>query len=81
MARLHAEVDGQRSARSSVTLGYLLDEWLRTVELEDSTRETYVGYVERTIRPTLGRVSVANLTTRAGPREQPAHRSRDLAGE
>jgi integrase len=64
MARMQAEVDGRRSARTSVTLGYLLDEWLRTVELEDSTRETYVGYVERTIRPTLGTVSIAKLTTR-----------------
>ena len=51
MARLQAEVDGQRSAQSSVTLGYTLDEWLGTVELEDSTRDTYVGYIERTIRP------------------------------
>src|SRR6188472_2631515 len=64
MVRLQAEVDGRRSARTSVTLGYLLDEWLRTVELEDSTRETYVGYVERTIRPTHGTVSIAKLTTR-----------------
>ena len=28
MARLQTEVDGQRSARSSVSLGYVLDEWL-----------------------------------------------------
>ena len=64
MARLQAEVDGQRSAQSSVTLGYMLDEWLRPVELEDSTRDTYVGYIERTIRPALGAVSIAKLSTR-----------------
>lgn len=64
MARLQAEVDSQRSARTSVSLGYLLDEWLQTVELEDSTRETYVGNIERTIRPTLGPVSIAKLTAR-----------------
>ncbi len=52
MARLQAEVDGQRSAQSTVSLGYTLDEWLGTVELEDSTRNTYVGYIERSIRPT-----------------------------
>jgi integrase len=63
-ARMQAEVDGQRSARTSVSLNYLLDEWLSTVELEDSTRETYVGYIERTIRPTLGGMSIAKLTTR-----------------
>jgi integrase len=64
MTRMQSEVDGRRSARTSVSLGYLLDEWLRTVELEDSTRETYVGYIERTVRPTLGAVSISKLTTR-----------------
>ena len=43
MARLQSEVDGQRSAQSSVTLGYTLDEWLKTVEVEDSTRDGYFG--------------------------------------
>ena len=47
-----------------MSLGYLLDEWLTTVELEESARETYVGYIERTIRPTLGAISIAKLTTR-----------------
>ena len=64
MARLQAEVDGQRSAQSSVTLGYTLDEWLKTVEVEDSTRDGYIGYVERNIRPTLGAVPIAKLSTR-----------------
>ena len=64
MARLQAEVDGQRSAQSNVSLGYTLDEWLHTVELEDSTRDTYVGYIERTIRPTLGEIAISKLSTR-----------------
>jgi hypothetical protein len=46
---MRAEVDGQRTARTGVSLGYVLDEWLSTVGLEDSTRETYVGYIDRTI--------------------------------
>ena len=33
---MQAEVDGRRSACISVSLGYLLDERLGTVELEDS---------------------------------------------
>ena len=49
MARLQAEVDGQRSAQSSVTLGHTLDEWLKTAEVEDSTRDGYIGYVERDV--------------------------------
>jgi integrase len=64
MARLQTEVDGQRSAQSSVSLGYTLDEWLGTVELEDSTRDTYVGYIERSIRPTLGGIAISKLSTR-----------------
>ena len=64
MARLQAEVDAQRSAQSSVTLGYTLDEWLKTLEVEDSTRDGYIGYVERNIRPTLGAVPIAKLSTR-----------------
>ncbi|MDT7754073.1 MAG: integrase, partial [Pseudonocardiales bacterium] len=64
LARLQAQVDTQRSAQTSVTLAYTLDEWLGTVELEDSTRDTYVGYIERTIRPVLGDVPISKLTTR-----------------
>jgi integrase len=64
MARLQAEVDGQRSAQSSVTLGYTLDEWLKTIEVEDSTRDGYIGYIERNIRPALGSVPIAKLSTR-----------------
>ena len=64
MARLQAEVDGQRSAQSSVTLGYTLDEWLKTVEVEDSTRDGYIGYIERNIRPALGAVPISKLSTR-----------------
>jgi hypothetical protein len=37
---MQAEVVGRRIARTGVTFGYVLDEWLRTVELEGSTRET-----------------------------------------
>jgi len=64
LARLQAQVDAQRSAQTSVTLGYTLDEWLGTVELEESTRDTYLGYIERTIRPVLGDVPISKLSTR-----------------
>jgi integrase len=65
LSKLQIEVDEQRSAQTTVTLGYTLDEWLRTVELEDSTRDTYVGYIERTIRPALGDTSISKITTRS----------------
>jgi integrase len=37
-------------------------EWLRAAELEDTTRRTYVGYIERTIIPELGPVPADKLT-------------------
>lgn len=40
LARLQAQVDGQSFAQSTVSLGYAIDEWLGTVEIEDSTRDT-----------------------------------------
>lgn len=64
LARLQAQVDGRRSAQSTVSLEYAIDEWLTTVEIEDSTRDTYVGYVERTIRPALGQVPISRISTR-----------------
>ncbi|KOV80096.1 tyrosine recombinase XerC [Nocardia sp. NRRL S-836] len=62
--RLLAEVDAQQSASTTVTFSYAVDEWLRTSDLEDSTRDGYKGYIERTIRPALGRVQVKKLTAR-----------------
>lgn len=64
MTRLLAQVDQQRSTSTTVTFSHGIDEWLRTVELEDSTRDGYVGYIERTIRPALGAVQVRKLSPR-----------------
>ncbi|WP_246842778.1 tyrosine-type recombinase/integrase [Allokutzneria sp. NRRL B-24872] len=55
-------VDKQRKTPSSVKLSYALDEWMRTSEIEDSTRKTYLGYIERTIKPALGTESVNKLS-------------------
>ena len=62
--KLLAQVDGQRSAPSSTTLSYALGEWLRTNEIEQSTRETYEGYVSRVIRPALGETALNKITAR-----------------
>ncbi|MFD0203824.1 MULTISPECIES: tyrosine-type recombinase/integrase [Saccharothrix] len=65
MTRLLAEVDQQRSTSTTVTFSHAIDEWLKNVELEDNTRDGYVGYIERTIRPALGKVQVRKLSARA----------------
>ncbi|HEX4102149.1 MAG TPA: tyrosine-type recombinase/integrase [Pseudonocardiaceae bacterium] len=62
--RLVAEAEKARRPSSVVSLGHVIDEWLRVVEHEDSTRETYLGYIERTINPALGAMSIAKLSVR-----------------
>ncbi len=64
MTRLLSQVDQQRSATSSVSFGYVLDEWLRTAELDEGTREMYRGYIKRNIRPVLGAEPVRKVSTR-----------------
>src|SRR5689334_19742481 len=49
MTRLQADVDRQRAPQTAIPLRQVLDEWLRTTEIEDTTRRTYAGYIERTI--------------------------------
>jgi integrase len=65
LTRLQAEVDKQRVPETAVPLSRALDEWLRTVEIEESTRRSYIGYIERVIKPVLGSVSIAKLSARS----------------
>ncbi|WP_236791846.1 tyrosine recombinase XerC [Amycolatopsis sp. GM8] len=64
MTKLQAQVDQQRSPSTSVTLGYAIDEWLRTADIEPTTRHGYEGYIKRTIRPALGDVPINKLSAR-----------------
>ena len=64
LTQLQAEVDKQRVPETSVPLSRALDEWLRTVEIEDTTRRTYVGYIGRTIKPALGSISIDKVSAR-----------------
>ncbi|MEV4315295.1 tyrosine-type recombinase/integrase [Actinocrispum sp. NPDC049592] len=65
LGKFLAQVDEQRSVSSSVTLAYAIDEWMRTSELEDSTRKTYEGYIKRTILPVLGSLAAKEVDARA----------------
>jgi integrase len=64
LAEFRTRVNKQRSTQSSVKLGYAIHEWMRTSEHEDSTREGYLGYIARTIRPALGDVPITKITAR-----------------
>ncbi len=62
--RLVAEAEKARQPSSVISLDQVIDEWLRVAEHEESTRETYLGYIERTIKPALGSMSIARLSVR-----------------
>jgi integrase len=64
LTRLQAEADRNLTPDTSVPLRQALAEWLRTAELEDTTRRTYTGYIERTIHPAIGDVAIDRLTAR-----------------
>jgi integrase len=64
LTRLAAEVDKQRNPTSSVSFGHAIREWLRTADIEDSTRDGYVGYVDRVIGPALGKIPIDKLGAR-----------------
>jgi integrase len=64
MTRLPADVDRQRAPQTAIPLARVLEEWLRTAEIEDTTRRTYAGYIERTIVPALGSIAVDKVSAR-----------------
>ena len=48
---------------TDATLAQVLERWLEMADLAWSTRVTYKGYIERTILPTLGHLSLRRLDT------------------
>ncbi len=59
--RLLSQVDQKRNPKTKATVNQLLDRYLSVIELEDSTRITYEGYIRNHIRPLLGELSVGRL--------------------
>jgi integrase len=59
--RLLSQIDERRNPRSRVTVNDLIDRWLDVVKLEATTRQGYVGKIEKHLRPTIGRVEVGKL--------------------
>src|SRR3954469_11701845 len=60
-ARLLNQVDEQRNPRKKATVNQLLDRYLAVVELEESTRRTYLGYLDTHVRPMLGALPLSKL--------------------
>jgi len=59
--KLLSQIDERRNPRSRVTVNDLIDRWLDVAKLEPTTRQGYVGKIEKHIRPTIGRVEVGKL--------------------
>jgi integrase len=53
-----------REPLNKATVNELLDRWLSVAELELSTRVSYEGYVDRVIRPVLGKMRLRELEIR-----------------
>jgi integrase len=59
--RLLGQVDDRRNPRTKATVNQLLDRYLEVVELEQSTRTTYLGYMDKHVRPVLGEMALARV--------------------
>lgn len=64
LSEFRTQVLQQRTAASSVSFSYAIDEWMRTSEIEASTRKTYLGYIANHIKPVLGKVPVKKVDVR-----------------
>ncbi len=65
--QLRQQVRDNTAARTNVTLGYLLDEWLSGHQVEETTRDSYRLLINSFIRPALGATPLAQLC-KQGPR-------------
>ncbi len=59
--KFRRQVADATAARTSVTLGYLLDEWLAGHQVEETTRTSYRVAIENFIKPAVGDTSLSRL--------------------
>lgn len=57
-------MDAERHAKTNATLSVAIDEWLKTLEVEESTREAYEIYAQRYIKPALGKELAGKVSAR-----------------
>ena len=65
LTKLLGEADTFRSARTSATLGYLLDRWLPQHDVDEQTITCYESLIRNHIRPALGDVRLTTLVRKA----------------
>jgi integrase len=59
--RLLSQLDERRNPRTKATVNQLLDRYLEVVDLDESTRRTYIGYLDRHVRPVLGNLLLGKV--------------------
>jgi integrase len=61
LARLLEQAAVGQRPESAATVDYLLDQYMSVADLDVSTRESYEGYIRRTIKPALGDMELRKL--------------------
>jgi hypothetical protein len=64
--RLLHEVDEQRNPKTHATVDQLLDHYLKTLDVEPTTRTRYEGIIRIHLRPALGRLPLEQARQRPG---------------
>lgn len=59
--RLAAQVDERRHPRTSATLDQLLDRYLETLDVGRTTHRMYTRYLEKHVRPFVGRLRAGSV--------------------
>lgn len=62
LTRLLGQVDEQKHPKTRATFRVAMDKWLRTHDVEETTREGYHEYARNHLYPALGYVPVGRVT-------------------
>jgi hypothetical protein len=79
LTRLLNQLDERRNPKTNSTVSQLLDRYLEVVDVDESPLKTYRGYIERHVRPVMGKLPVGRvdgevfgfLLRRAAPAQRP----------
>ena len=64
LTEFRAQVLKQRTVASTVPFAHAVDEWMKTGEVVDSTRDGYLNHIKQYIRPALRKIAVRNMDGR-----------------
>jgi integrase len=59
--RLLNQIDEDRNPRTRATVNQLMDRYVEVLDVEETTKRGYIGYIEKHIRPQLGPLQVGKV--------------------